>query len=481
MEIDKNKVNTNYSILVASILFIIVHFLKVDEYYGYQIHLMLFQSLGTLSYDGYLILIINLILITSSIYYFLTKLQYIKLNIKIIFIYGFLLTCSLIFSTIFVVDITSGFSAEAPIVYVWYCSIFFAAITYNLKPPFGIKIKKSTKHLYKERTTNNKVGIRLNKKVLLVTIVIILTIFINSVFNITNRIISWTKNEKRVVTYESGQPKEKGMVYCNEDGNYIKTDLWRWWYENGSKMKEGNFIDGKKDGKWIEWYENGNKKEEGSFIDDKKDGKWIEWRYDGIIEREEEYKNGKRNGIEKNYYTDGKVFKEKSYKNDQLNGSYTKYCKNGQVEVTGQYKYGNEVGKWEEFYCSNGNLYKLQMYNTNGDKHGEYKKYNEKGDSYINLNYKNDKIIDGKSVYQDEILYKVENGRGVIAHVYYGDWGPEEDIQGRFYSCNDCKVQVIKSIRDGEITYPYQWETNGYVRKICFKYDKCELKRPGRW
>ncbi len=37
------------------------------------------------------------------------------------------------------------------------------------------------------------------------------------------------------------------------------------WYENGNKLIEGEFKDGKKEGKWISWHENGDKWKEGEI------------------------------------------------------------------------------------------------------------------------------------------------------------------------------------------------------------------------
>lgn len=40
------------------------------------------------------------------------------------------------------------------------------------------------------------------------------------------------------------------------------------WYESGQKETEGNYIEGKKDGKWTDWHENGQKKNERYYKDD---------------------------------------------------------------------------------------------------------------------------------------------------------------------------------------------------------------------
>ena len=117
---------------------------------------------------------------------------------------------------------------------------------------------------------------------------------------------------KNLCEYQSGQNKSKGKV---EDGK--KDDIWTEWeengqikfertynfsqilreknYQNGVEMndtifsynenglleREGNYKDGKRDGKWTLWYENGQKKSEVNFIDGKKNGKRTEWHANG--------------------------------------------------------------------------------------------------------------------------------------------------------------------------------------------------------
>ena len=63
-------------------------------------------------------------------------------------------------------------------------------------------------------------------------------------------------------------------------------------------MMEGNFIDGKEDGKWTRWYENGQIESEGNYKDGKKDGKWTWWHENGQKWSETNYKDGKQEGQE---------------------------------------------------------------------------------------------------------------------------------------------------------------------------------------
>ena len=65
-----------------------------------------------------------------------------------------------------------------------------------------------------------------------------------------------------------------------------------------------------------EYNYNGELLFEGEYIDGKRNGKRKEFFNDGDILFEGEYKNGKRNGEGKEYYEEGKLYFEGKYLND---------------------------------------------------------------------------------------------------------------------------------------------------------------------
>ena len=64
-------------------------------------------------------------------------------------------------------------------------------------------------------------------------------------------------------------------------------------YENGQIKSEGNYKDGKPDGKVIDWYENGQIEAEGNYKDGKLDGKATYWHENGKIKGKVTFKDGK--------------------------------------------------------------------------------------------------------------------------------------------------------------------------------------------
>ena len=51
-------------------------------------------------------------------------------------------------------------------------------------------------------------------------------------------------------------------------------------YDNGQKVEEGNYKDGKLDGLYTSWYENGQKREESNWRDDKLTSAFV-WKPNG--------------------------------------------------------------------------------------------------------------------------------------------------------------------------------------------------------
>ena len=91
-----------------------------------------------------------------------------------------------------------------------------------------------------------------------------------------------------------------GSTLVRKDGLYYASDANEpysgeavWYYENGQKMREVTYKDGKKDGKYNEWYENGQKESEETYKNGEKDGKWTWWYENGQKWIERTYKDGR--------------------------------------------------------------------------------------------------------------------------------------------------------------------------------------------
>ncbi len=81
--------------------------------------------------------------------------------------------------------------------------------------------------------------------------------------------------------YNKNQIKEYFYVLKNKKA--IKHGTYNKYWPNGKIAEQGNYSNGKKDGKWVYLYSNGKTMEFGSYKDDKKIEKWYYFDSKGLI------------------------------------------------------------------------------------------------------------------------------------------------------------------------------------------------------
>lgn len=85
------------------------------------------------------------------------------------------------------------------------------------------------------------------------------------------------------------------------------------YYQDGVKMMEGTFTDGKRHGKWFYWYPDGQLWTEGTYEMEVEQGYKVVFHESGNKYYEGNYKDGNRSGIWKFYDTNGILLKEIDY------------------------------------------------------------------------------------------------------------------------------------------------------------------------
>lgn len=160
---------------------------------------------------------------------------------------------------------------------------------------------------------------------------------------ITGELLEWGPNEevirrdtfvngrrlaKETKTYEDGSTRGEGMTLfariktevstdwskgdvsfeiVGKDGADQKHGKWTFWHENGGKMSEGEYVNGKPIGQHIWWYSNGQKSVEGAFNDGKQTGQWLWWHENGLKKVEGTYAAGNQVGTWTSWDESGKV------------------------------------------------------------------------------------------------------------------------------------------------------------------------------
>lgn len=133
-------------------------------------------------------------------------------------------------------------------------------------------------------------------------ILFIISIFCNS-----------CSTREKVITekFPDGSPKVVEIYEGKNDNKLMVKRIA--YYDNKHKRVEGEYKDGKKDGKWTYWYENGRLWSEGYFKNDMSHGLRTTWHENGNKYIEGEFREGLRIGEWKFWSEEGELIKTKDY------------------------------------------------------------------------------------------------------------------------------------------------------------------------
>jgi antitoxin component YwqK of YwqJK toxin-antitoxin module len=227
---------------------------------------------------------------------------------------------------------------------------------------------------------------------------------------------------------EQGFPPE-GKV---EEGDYLddrKTGIWIKYHNDGMTPRlKGEYDFGRPKGAFTKFYPNGNVQEEGVYVKGKYLGVMKKFYEDGTIMYDGNYNDeGQEEGTIRYYHPNGKIEYEYSSKNGVPNGKAVRYWPNGDVkeevsfDETGEVssflakemvnqpeevKNPVEVSNAKAAPTPKGAVTKSGVFNKNGYN----KLYNENDELWMDGDFKNGLLYDGKLyVYdKDGILLKIE-------------------------------------------------------------------------
>jgi uncharacterized protein len=207
--------------------------------------------------------------------------------------------------------------------------------------------------------------------------------FIISAFLLTSLIINGcTKTEKTF--WENGKPKsviqKKGRHY-----NGLST----WYYEDGIKQHECNYVNDTLQGTSTRWYNNGKVSSIDTYKNNCRHGKSVGYDYDGKLTSESNYVHDTLDGLFKEYYSTGQVKIDGSYQMGLLDGKWLYYQQDGTIVGMGEFNKGN--GKQRAWY-PDGTIKRLVQYKDNV-KHGQEILYDVKGNPEQILVYENGELI----------------------------------------------------------------------------------------
>lgn len=206
---------------------------------------------------------------------------------------------------------------------------------------------------------------------------------------------------------EKGVRLSEGIV--DEQG--IKKGKWIDYYRSGKTKAVGSYLNNRRNGQWIYYFENKQIEQKGSFIGGRFDGEWI-WNYpNGTTWRVETYFNGREDGHSVEYSIEGKIISEGNYTDGEKDGQWIVDV--GDHKEEGSYIIGLREGKWIYYFADGtkkfegnylqGNPDGLQIYYypsgaireeqyyKRGLRERIWRKYDEEGNTFMTITYKNDK------------------------------------------------------------------------------------------
>ena len=144
-------------------------------------------------------------------------------------------------------------------------------------------------------------------------------------------------------------------------------------YQYGNLIFEGEYLDGKRNGKGKEYDWNGDLIFDGEYLNGERNGKGKEYYYKSKLEFEGEYVNGKKwegkgynifgniiayelnegKGLIKEYHLNGKLRFEGKYINGERNGKGKEYNIDGDLVFEGEYLNGERKKKGFLYFFSN--------------------------------------------------------------------------------------------------------------------------------
>jgi antitoxin component YwqK of YwqJK toxin-antitoxin module len=122
-------------------------------------------------------------------------------------------------------------------------------------------------------------------------------------------------------------------------------------------IKEGVYLDGKREGPWLSVYPDGSRASHVSYVNGQRHGYYVRFYATGRVDTEHspvaeegDYLHGKRVGVWRTFYPTGEKSEERMYVNDEAHGHSRGFHPSGSLRFEGQYGGGKKFGLWRLFY-----------------------------------------------------------------------------------------------------------------------------------
>ena len=256
--------------------------------------------------------------------------------------------------------------------------------------------------------------------------------------------------------------------------NYIPHGLCIDFYQNGIKMREFNFTEGKKNGDFVVFSENGQKIQSGNYKNDLLTGELTSYFDSGEKQSITSFTKNLPDGFIKEFHKNGTVIRFCHYQMDTIHGTCKIYYPNGSLRTKEDFYKGMKNGIGTNYYQSgklkDSTLFKagarvgkqIQMY-ENGVVHG------------INF-YIEDKLNGICSYFYDngkpKAILRYENGKKVGKQTSYYKNGNTESLE--VINADHQLLSLKEFNKEGKliksISYTYQEDPNFVDELVTIKY-----------
>lgn len=127
---------------------------------------------------------------------------------------------------------------------------------------------------------------------------------------------------------------------------------WVFYHANKNVRARGTFKASRMEGEWVLYHANGKRESDGKYSDNYRVGVWTFYTDDGRKRAEGEFKDGYRWGGWTEYYSSGKTFYTGTYIKNKEQGEFKYYTEAGSLVQAGKFKGGVRVGLW--YVCAGG-------------------------------------------------------------------------------------------------------------------------------
>lgn len=145
--------------------------------------------------------------------------------------------------------------------------------------------------------------------------------------------------QKRLYSKMMFQTDSYRYISCLPDGTYHGKS------EDRNGNLEGEYKNGRKEGKWKRYFLNGTVSEEGKYCNGIREGEWRFYHHDGSLKSEGSYVCGKKEGDWANYHPNGDPWIRGNFRNGKRHGPWL-YLSPQEERTEGIYRDDRKFGRW---------------------------------------------------------------------------------------------------------------------------------------